>query len=175
MISGITNWNYNGKNLFNQITRSNISKKCKCGDLLNGKTNSFDELSIYNNIIENIAIDNIPELSSKDLTDINNVLGLYQEIITKTETSLSELNSDPVYNALLEAGSNTRGLYNKNGEETDLFVKLNSTYKNSSNEYLILNNTTSMFKFSRTNSDGKDRGSDNTIVQIASGQTIKWQ
>lgn len=141
--------------------------------MLNGKTNSFDELSIYNNIIENIAIDNIPELSSKDLTDINNVLGLYQEIITKTETSLSELNSDPVYNALLEAGSNTRGLYNKNEEETDLFVKLNSTYKNSSNEYLILNNTTSMFKFSRTNSDGKDRSSDNTIVQIASGQTIK--
>lgn len=175
LISGVTNWNYNGKNLFNQITRNNISKKCKCGDLLNGKTNSFDELSVYNNIIENIAIDNIPELSSKDLTDINNVLGLYQEIITKTETSLSELNSDPVYNALLEAGPNTRGLYNKNREETDLLVKLNSTYKNSSNEYLILNNTTSMFKFSRTNSDGKDRGSDNTIVQIASGQTIKWQ
>jgi hypothetical protein len=66
-------------------------------------------------------------------------------------------------------------LYDKNGEQTDLFIKLNSTYKNSSNEYLNLNNTTSMFKFSRTNSDGKDKGSDNTIVQISSGQTIKWQ
>lgn len=152
-----------------------IKQNCECGNLLDGKTSSFPDIVIYNGMLDGIIIQDMKPLPSNVESELNDIRFLHNQIVSKIDESLSKLNSDIGYQLLIAANPNTRGVYSTVTNNSDLFTQLSSNYKSGSSKYLLLPNTSSMFKFSKTKTnDDKIIKDDNTQVEIGSVQLNKY-